>query len=132
MITNFLWPYLNGVDIEDLWFQQDGATCHTTHQTIALLHEKFPGQILSHNADRNWPARSCDLTPCNFFLWGYLKSQVYENNPQSIPDLQEEIRRVIGHIEEQVCVKVITNFIDRVTTCRASRGEHMPDIVFHT
>jgi hypothetical protein len=105
MITNFLWPYLNGVNIEDLWFQQDGATCHTAHQTIALLHEKFPGRVLSRNADRNCPARSCDLTPCDFFLWGYLKSQVYENNPRSIPDLQEEIRRVIGHIEEQVCVK---------------------------
>jgi hypothetical protein len=107
-------------------------TKSTAHQTIALLHEKFPGRVLSRNADHNWPARSCNLTPCDFFLWGYMKSQVYENNPQSIPDLQEEIRHVIGYIEEQVCVKVITNFIDRVTTCRASRGGHMPDIVFHT
>ncbi|GFU04981.1 putative DD41D transposase [Trichonephila clavipes] len=29
MITNFLIPELNNHDVQELWFQQDGATCHT-------------------------------------------------------------------------------------------------------
>ncbi|PNF41627.1 hypothetical protein B7P43_G07619, partial [Cryptotermes secundus] len=24
-----------------------------------------------------WPPRSPDLTPCDFFLWGYIKDRVY-------------------------------------------------------
>ncbi|GFW21205.1 putative DD41D transposase [Trichonephila clavipes] len=29
MITNFFIPGLNNHDVQELWFQQDGATCHT-------------------------------------------------------------------------------------------------------
>lgn len=78
----------------------------------------------------NWPARSCDLTPLDFFLWGYVKSQVYKNNPQSIPKLKDEIIRVIGDIEPQLCQRVIENFNKRVDICRSSRGGHLADIVF--
>ncbi len=72
MITDFLWPELDDMDVDNMWFQQDGATFHTTIATMALLHEKFPGRIISRNSDVNWPPRSCDLTPLDFFLWGYL------------------------------------------------------------
>ena len=43
----------------------------------------------------NWPPRSCDLTPLDFFLWGYVKDKVYADNPQSIQELKEKIRAVI-------------------------------------
>jgi len=80
-------------------FQQEGATCHTATDTINLLHTKFPGRVISRKGDVNWPPRSCDLTSLDYFLWGYVKSQVYKNNPQSIPELKDEIIRVIGEIE---------------------------------
>ncbi|CAF4863096.1 unnamed protein product [Pieris macdunnoughi] len=35
MITDFMWPKLDRIDAEDLWFQEDGATAHTSRQTIA-------------------------------------------------------------------------------------------------
>ncbi|GFY09601.1 DUF4817 domain-containing protein [Trichonephila clavipes] len=37
MITNFFIPELNNHDVQELWFQQDGATCHTSLATINLL-----------------------------------------------------------------------------------------------
>lgn len=91
-ITEFLWPQLNGMDMEDMWFQQDGATSHTARETIALLQEKFPSHVISRNGDQNWPPWSCDLTACDFCLWGFLKSRVYVNNPEAIYALKEEIR----------------------------------------
>jgi hypothetical protein len=36
MITEFLWPQLDGMDMEDMWFQQDGATCLTARDTTEL------------------------------------------------------------------------------------------------
>jgi hypothetical protein len=41
MITEFLWPQLDGMDMEGMWFQQDGATCHTACETMELLRENF-------------------------------------------------------------------------------------------
>ncbi|GFV04626.1 hypothetical protein TNCV_295031 [Trichonephila clavipes] len=39
MITNFFIPELNNHDVQELWFQQDGATCHTAPATIDLLKD---------------------------------------------------------------------------------------------
>ena len=41
MITNFFGPGLHGIDVNDIWFQQDGATCHISHARINLLHQTF-------------------------------------------------------------------------------------------
>lgn len=131
MLSNFLWPRLDEMNIENLWFQQDGATCHTSRDTIALLREKFPERLISLRGDQNYPPRSCDLTPCDFFLWGYTKSQVYENKPRNLAELKQEIRRVLGQLEVAMCDRVMVNFMDRVIACTASRGGHMADILFH-
>jgi len=41
----------------------------------------------------NLPPRSPDATPCEFFLWGYVKYQVYVPPlPASIPELKVRIR----------------------------------------
>ena len=43
MINECLWPELEDIDVDDVYFPQDAATCHTSGQTIGLLREKFPG-----------------------------------------------------------------------------------------
>ncbi|GFS61014.1 uncharacterized protein TNCV_4955471 [Trichonephila clavipes] len=74
MITNFFIPELNNHDVQELWFQQDGATCHTASATIDLLKDTFGDRLISRFGPVNWPPRSCDLTPLDYFLWGYVKS----------------------------------------------------------
>ncbi|GFX24645.1 uncharacterized protein TNCV_3344251 [Trichonephila clavipes] len=70
MITNFFIPELNNHDVqEELWFQQDGATCHTARATIDLLKDTFGDRLISRFGPVNWPPRSCDLTPLDYFLW---------------------------------------------------------------
>ncbi|GFX48322.1 uncharacterized protein TNCV_4613211 [Trichonephila clavipes] len=68
MITNFFIPELNNHDVEELWFQQDGATCHTARATIDLLKDTFGDRLISLFGPVNWPPRSCDLTPLDYFL----------------------------------------------------------------
>jgi hypothetical protein len=111
MITEFLWPQLDGMDMEGMWFQQDGAPCHTASETMELLREKFLGLVISRNGDQNWPPRLCDLSACDFFLWGFVKFRVYANKPQTIRELKAGIGRVSGEIVPQLCENVIENFI---------------------
>jgi hypothetical protein len=68
---------------------------------------------------------------CDFFLWGFVKSRVYANKQQTVPELKAEIRRVIGEIELQLCGNVIENFIKRASVCQQSHGGRVSDIVFH-
>ncbi|GFV02996.1 putative DD41D transposase [Trichonephila clavipes] len=47
MITNFFVPELNNHDVQELWFQQDGETCHTARGTIDLLKDTIGDRLIS-------------------------------------------------------------------------------------
>ncbi|GFW24644.1 hypothetical protein TNCV_2405081 [Trichonephila clavipes] len=130
MITNFFIPELNNHDVQELWFQQDGATCHTARATIDLLKDTFGDRLISRFGPVNWPPRSCDLTPLDYFLWGYVKSLVYADKPQTLDHLEDNIRRVSADIRPQMLEKVIENWTSRLDYIQASRGSHMPEIIF--
>ncbi|GFU19586.1 hypothetical protein TNCV_21591 [Trichonephila clavipes] len=105
VITNFFIPDLNNHDVQELWFQQDGATCHTARATIDLLKDTFGDRLISRFGPVNWPPRSCDLTPLDYFLWGYVKSLVYADKPQTLDHLEDNIRRVTADIRPQMLEK---------------------------
>ncbi|GFX38647.1 putative DD41D transposase [Trichonephila clavipes] len=130
IFTNFFIPELNNHDVQELWFQQDGATCHTARAIIDLLKDTFGDRLISCFGPVNWPPRSCDLTPLDYFLWGYVKSLVYADKPQTLDHLEDNIRRVIADIRPQMLEKVIENWTSRLDYIRASRGSHMPEIIF--
>ncbi|GFV37896.1 transposable element Tc3 transposase [Trichonephila clavipes] len=90
----------------ELWFQQDGATCHTARAPIDLLKDTFGDRLISRFGPVNWPPRSCDLTPLDYFLWGYVKALVYADTPQTLDHLEDNIRRVIADIRPQMLEKL--------------------------
>ncbi|GFT25197.1 putative transposable element [Trichonephila clavipes] len=98
--------------------------------TIDLLKDTFGDHLISRFGHVNWPARSCDLTPLDYFLWGYVKSLVYADKPQTLDHLEDNIRRVIADIRPQMLEKVIENWTSRLDYIRASRGSPMPEIIF--
>ncbi|GFX88338.1 transposable element Tc3 transposase [Trichonephila clavipes] len=130
MITNFFIPKLNNRDVQELWFQQDGATCHTARATIDLLKYTFGDCLISRFGPVNWPPRSCDLTPLDYFLWGYVKSLVYADKPQTLDHLEDNIRRVIADIRPQMLENVYEKWTSRLDYIRSSRGSHMPEMIF--
>ncbi|GFX55834.1 transposable element Tc3 transposase [Trichonephila clavipes] len=113
-----------------LWFQQDGATCHTARATIELLKDTFGHNLISRSGPVNWPPRSCDLTPLDYFLWGYVKSLAYADKPQTLDHLEDNICRVIADIRPQMLEKVVDNWMSRLDYIRASSGSPMPEIIF--
>ena len=70
MLESFVLPELRRqhYPISRLWFQQDGATPHTTRGVLAFLAGAFPGKVISKKGDVPWPPRSPDLSPLDFFL----------------------------------------------------------------
>ena len=71
------------------YYQQDGATCHTSNGSMREIESYFKDSIISKNL---WTPRSPDLTPADFFLWGLLKGKVYKNTPHTIEQLKDAKR----------------------------------------
>ncbi|GFU99960.1 uncharacterized protein TNCV_3525741 [Trichonephila clavipes] len=126
--------FTNNHDVQELWFQQNGATCHTARATIDLLKDTFGDRLISRFGPVNWPPRSCDLTRLDYFLWGYVKSLVYADKPHTLDHLEDNIRLVIADIRPifddffQMLDKVIDNWRSRLDYIRASRCSPMPEI----
>jgi hypothetical protein len=68
---------------------------HTANSTMAMLKQFFDDRIISNNL---WPPQSPDLTPPDYFLWGYLKQVVYSNHPQTIENLKQNTEVAISYI----------------------------------
>ena len=49
-----------------------------------------------------WPPRSPDLNPCDFYLWGHLKSMAYNSLPKTLDDLKANIEREIEKISKNI------------------------------
>ena len=132
MLNEFLFTKIEEKDIGNIWFQQDGATCHTAHATLDVLRPVFEGRIIiSRRADVVSPHRSCDLPPLDYYLWDAVKDKCYADKPEIIDTLKDNIRKAIGEIQLHTIDNVLKNWTDRVGYCKASRGSHLNEIIFH-
>jgi len=48
------------------WFQQDGATPHTSNDSLAWLQQRFSDRLISRKCDPQWSPHSLDLNPPKF------------------------------------------------------------------
>jgi len=76
-----------------------------------------------------WPPHSQDATPCDFFLWDYVKDQVYVPPlPASIPELKVRIRTAIKTTTADR-LQTVWNGLDYcVDFCRITKGAHIEDL----
>jgi hypothetical protein len=78
MLQVYLLPQLEDHQ-PDVMFQQDGALPQWAHIPREFLGMYFPGRCVGHDGQISWPARLPDITPFDFFLWGYVKIIVLED-----------------------------------------------------
>ena len=85
---------------------------------IGLYYRKFI-------RGRDWPARSPDLNPCDFYLWGYLKSKAYTPRPSNLDQLEQKIRIEAAALNPAVLRKAILDVRGRALKCLANNGGHI-------
>lgn len=133
LLNTFLRPELRRlqVDLENVFFQQDGATPHTARVSMQVLRDMFPERLISRFGDIPWPPRSPDLSTCDFFLWGYLKDRVYSHRPRTLAELKEKIRQEVATINGELMTRVMADFMRRLENCIQEDGHHLLDVIFH-
>lgn len=104
----------NGVDVNEEWIQQDGATPHTAAASRAWLQERFPDRVISLKEEVEWAPHSPDLSPLDFFLWGYLKARVYAEKPRTSEQLKRAIIMEVGRTPTEM----VDRAVDHLETVR--------------
>ena len=95
---------------DDVWFQQDGATSHTSQRSLGILQGMFPSHGISLRGDISWPPRSPDLNPYDCYLWGYVKSM---NTDTKLEYLKAALAKEINAIPQNMSERVMVNFRKR-------------------
>jgi len=131
MLDDFLVPALRRrhIPLSQVWFQQDGATPHTTRVVLARLHSLFPGKVLSKGGTVPWPPRSPDLSPLDFFLWGQVKATVFAQPPRSLRQLRARIREALRSITTATLQRAVDNVAFRARHCLRVRGRHIESLL---
>ena len=114
------------LDLADMWFQQDGATCHTACVTKSEFGEHF----ISRSEPLNWQPRSCDLMPLDYFLWGYVKANIYTDKPASIDALEDNTEAFICDIPADMLERESQNRTKRMNHLKRSRGQHLHEMIY--
>lgn len=105
---------------------QDGAPPHWKKGITDFLKSHFQNRIIAIKSNcTDWPSFSPDLNPCDFFLWGYLKDNIYKNEIQDVDSLKEMIKNEISKIDNELCVRVIASFKKRLEAVIQSSGGHI-------
>ena len=93
---------------------------HTSNYTLT---SDFKERLISRKCDVEWAPHSPDLNHPDLYLWGYLKSHGYQNNPKIIDELKSAAKN--SRIPREECMRVIDNFAQRLLVCLQCRGANL-------
>ena len=112
-------------------YQQDGAPPHFSKQVMDHLNQEFPGRWVGRGGPIRWPARSPDLTPLDFYLWGHLKDVVYNSKVNSREELIQKIQGAALAIKEnqESLRKATQSVLVRARKCIEVDGGHFEHLL---
>ncbi|GBM99418.1 hypothetical protein AVEN_78636-1 [Araneus ventricosus] len=78
----------------------------TLRKHCSFLDATFPQRWIGRGAVMAWPPRYPDITPLDFYLWGYVKQHVYSARVNDINHLKQRITDVIHSVTPDVLTRV--------------------------
>lgn len=113
----------------NMWLQLDGASVHFQRAVRSHLDNTFPDRWIGRSGPVAWPARSPDVTPMDFFKWGFIKSEVYRTEATTRDDMKERIRQAFRQITPQMLQNVRRSFAERLHKCISENGRHFEHLL---
>ena len=119
--------------LDNMTWQQDGASIHTSNESIRVLHDSGFGTRLFSQKNKSckiqieieWPPRSPDLNPLDFFAWGYLKSKVYSPKPKTLDELKARIEEAISNLDPDMVRRACDSLYDRCLKVIENNGGYI-------
>nr|CAD2197414.1 unnamed protein product [Meloidogyne enterolobii] len=97
-------------------------------QVHEWLNENFPLRWMGRSsanfvAPFSWPPYSPDLTPCDFFLWGWVKSQIYRTPSADLDELQARTQLAFNELPQEIINSAISTYENRLEKCIENNGK---------
>lgn len=124
MLQIYAVPQISHLQPNILW-QQDGAPPHWGKIVREFLNLEFPNRWIGRDGPIQWPPRSPDITPLDFFLWGFVKDTVYSTKVHNISDLKHRITAAISQVTESMLQRTWSEIDYRMDILRATKGAHI-------
>lgn len=112
--------------IDGITFQHDGCPAHYRIGVRQFLDDNYPNRWIGRGGPIPWPARSPDLTPLDFYVWGHMKQLVYETPVSTVDELRQKIINAAEQMKMTFTQRV-TRFElrRRLRTCIRNQGRHI-------
>jgi transposase len=112
----------NEFDTSKVYFQQDGATCHTAKSSIDYIKQNM-------NLIENWPSNSPDLSPIEN-LWGIIKHVLQEKDISSIEELKNLLIDEWNKLDIALINSLIESIPDRMELCLEQQGKQIGHLLY--
>jgi hypothetical protein len=106
-------------------FQHDGAPSHYSATVHEFLDAIFPQLWIGRGGWLPWPPCSPDLTPLDFYFWGYVKQYVYSVRINNIEHLKARITEAVHSVTPDVLRRVWQELEYQLDVCKATNGSHI-------
>ncbi|GBM96687.1 hypothetical protein AVEN_111924-1 [Araneus ventricosus] len=111
-------------DLRNVWFQHDGAPPHKVSSVQQYIRGTFQQQVIGYGGCVEWPPRSPDLNPLDFFLWGYINQRVHATYPPTLQELRNRITNVCASVSPAMSYDVQREVQSRVQMCIVVERHH--------
>jgi hypothetical protein len=111
------------------WFQHDGAPPHFGRRAREILDQQYPDRWIGRGGPRNWPARSPDLNPLDFFLWGHVKNVVYKQPIYTEEQLRGCIQEAFATITSEMVINSKRSLLRWARLCLQMNGGHFEHLL---
>ena len=105
-------------------FEQDGAPPH-------LLNDHLPNRWIGRGGPMPWPARSPDLSMCDFFLWSYTQNKVYAFDFRNNKQMKQRIEQELNELPISMLRRSYKNFVKRCVECVTQNGGHFEHLLIY-
>ncbi|KFM75908.1 hypothetical protein X975_13916, partial [Stegodyphus mimosarum] len=124
MLENFVFPQLEELQ-PHVFSQQGGAPPHWGIIVRSSLNDHFTERWIGRGDPIPWPPRSPARTPLDFFLWVFVKHNVYRRRVSNMDDLKARIATAIASVDADMLAGIWRETEYRLDVLRATKGAHI-------
>jgi hypothetical protein len=123
MLKDVVWPQVRSVATRrGLWFQQDGATVHTTVAARQWLSQRFGDRVISRLTAHPWPAKSPDLSVLDYWFWNVAMAELRRVPPTTLEELKTTVDAFSESVDREEVFRSVSHLRERAQVCRNLGG----------
>lgn len=135
-LSRTLPPLLDDIPLavrQRMWFMHDGAPAHFSRLARNYLSQpqNYGNNWIGRGGPVEWPARSPDLNPLDFYLWGHCKALVYDGAIANVDELRQRIIDAFDRIRNMdgIFRRINGSMYRRLEACVLANGGHFEQLL---